>query len=137
MPSSSPVSPSRVLTAQRVFCLALVGLHLAAPLFTEAAAWGLWPFTYLPRAVQLLLAGLAILTILPHTAAALLRIAQRVLHASLRNGSQSRFTFHRRNTLFALLSLLSLLFFSLFRIVHTRWGDAYILVNAIAYPDPA
>lgn len=130
MSSLSPVSSSRVLAALRIFCLAVVGLHLAAPLFTEANAWGLWPYTYLPRAWQLLLAALAILTILPNTAAALLRIAQRALHAS-------RFTFHRRNTLFILLSLLSLLPFTLFHIVHTRWGDAYILVNAIAYPDPA
>jgi hypothetical protein len=128
-----PAYSSRVLTALRIFCLAVVGLHLAAALFSEANAWGLWPYTYLPRAWQLLLAALAILTILPNTAAAILRVAQRALHAS-------RISFHlssepaSHNALFALLSLLSLLPFTLFRIVHTRWGDAYILVNAIAYP---
>ncbi len=105
---------ARVLTALRVFCLALVILHLLAGRFAEADAWGLWPYTYLPRAGQLLLAALA----------------QRALDAT-------RISFHHRNALFALLSLLSLLPFTLFRIVHTRWGDAYILVNAIAYPDPA
>jgi hypothetical protein len=125
-----PAYSSHVLTALRIFCLAVVGLHLAAALFSEANAWGLWPYTYLPRAWQLLLAALAILTILPNTAAAILRVAQRALHAT-------RISFHHRNALFALLSLLSLLPFTLFRIVHTRWGDAYILVNAIAYPDPA
>jgi hypothetical protein len=121
---------ARVLTALRVFCLALVVLHLLAGRFVEANAWGLWPYTYLPRAGQLLLAALAILTILPNTAAAILRIAARLPHVS-------RVTFHRRNLLFALIALLSLLPFTLLRIVHTRWGDAYILVNAIAYPDPA
>ncbi|MFZ2359268.1 MAG: hypothetical protein WA040_07970 [Anaerolineae bacterium] len=130
MPSPSPISPSRVLTALRIFCLAVVGLHLAAPLFDEASAWGLWPYTYLPHAGQLLLAALAVLTILPNTAAAILRVVQRAHHAS-------RITFHRRHALFLLLSLLSLIPFTLLRVVHTRWGDAYILVNAIAYPDPA
>lgn len=128
--SFSPANSSRVLTALRIFCLAVVGLHLAAPGFDEASAWGLWPYTYLPRAWQVLLAALAVLAILPNTAAALLRVAQRAHHVS-------RITFHRRHALFVLLSLLSLLPFILFRIVHTRWGDAYILVNAIAYPDPA
>jgi hypothetical protein len=120
----------RVLVALRIFCLALVGLHLAAPLFSEANAWGLWPFTYLPRAMQLLLAALAILAILPNTAAAIVRIAARF-------PAFPRSTFHRRNALFILFSLLSLIPFTLFSIVHTRWGDAFILVNAIAYPDPA
>lgn len=128
--SRSTALGGRVLAALRLYCLLLVGLHLAAPLFSEANAWGLWPFTYLPRAGQLLLAALAILTILPNTAAALLRVAGRLPHAS-------RLTFHQRNALFALIALLSLLPFTLLRIVHTRWGDAYILVNAIAYPDPA
>ncbi len=141
-----------MLAALRVFCLAVIGLRLAAPLLTEATAWGLWPYTYLPRAWQLLLAALAILTILPHTAVALLRIADRLLFAlrsplaytctaRRRKCPQNRRarvpTLRSRHALFAILSLLALLLFSLFPIVHTRWGDAFILVNAIAYPDPA
>jgi hypothetical protein len=128
--SHSTAHSDRVLAALRIFCLAVVGLHLAAARFPEASAWGLWPYTYLSRSWQLLLAALAILTILPPSANALLRIAARALHTS-------RITFHRRNALFAIIALLSLLPFILFGIVHTRWGDAYILVNAIAYPDPA
>ena len=42
-----------------------------------------------------------------------------------------------RNIAFLAIALLSLIPFSLFRIVHTRWGDAYMLVNGISYPDPA
>jgi hypothetical protein len=79
--------------------LALIGLHLAAPLFSEASAWGLWPYTYLPRAWQLLLAALTILTILPNTGKAILRVAAGLLHLS-------RFTSHHRRAWFALLSLL-------------------------------
>lgn len=126
----SPVHSARVLTALRTFCLALVVLHLLAGRFAEEHAWGLWPYTYLPQPWQIVLASLTILTILPNTAAALLRVAQRALNAT-------RLTFHHRNALFALIALLSLVPFALFPIVHTRWGDAYILVNAIAYPDPA
>lgn len=126
----SSAHSDRVLAALRIFCLVLIGLHLTAPLFSEANAWGLWPFTYLPRTWQLLLAALTILTILPNTAAAILRIAAHLPHVS-------RITLRRRNAFFALLSVLCLIPFTLFSIAHTRWGDAYILVNAIAYPDPA
>jgi hypothetical protein len=130
MSSLPAISSGRVLAALQLFCLALIGLHLAAPLFAEASAWGLWPFTYLSRAGQLLLASLAILTILPNTAAAILRIAAR-----LPDGS--RLARGQRHALFVLIALLAVIPFTLFQIVHTRWGDAYILVNAIAYPDPA
>lgn len=133
----SSVSSARVLASLRIFCLALVGLHLAAPLFSEASAWGLWPFTYLPRAWQVLLAALAVLTILPNTAAAIVRIAQRSFHASRFASGRFPVTARRRKRLFAITALLSLIPFTLLHIVHTRWGDAYILVNAIAYPDPA
>lgn len=135
--SRSTAFGDRVLAALRIFCLVLVGLHLAAPLFTEANAWGLWPFTYLALGWQLLLAALAILTILPNTAAAILRIAARIPHASRFAARRLPVTGRQRNVLFAAIALLSLLLFTLFPIVHTRWGDAYILVNAIAYPDPA
>ncbi len=130
MSSLPAIYSGRVLAALRLFCLALVGLHLAAPLFAEASAWGLWPFTYLSRAGQLLLASLAILTILPNTAAAILRVAAGLPRVS-------GLTVRQRHALFVLIALLSLLPFTLGRIAHTRWGDAYILVNAIAYPDPA
>ena len=42
-----------------------------------------------------------------------------------------------RRLLFSLISLISIALFLLFRIVHTRWGDTYILINGIAWPDPA
>jgi hypothetical protein len=110
---------------------------LAAPLFTEANAWGLWPFTSLARGWQLLLAALAILTILPNTAAVIVRLAARLPHVSRFTARRFPKSLRQRNVLFAAIALLSLIPFILFGIVHTRWGDAYILINAIAYPDPA
>lgn len=120
-----------VLTALRLYSLALIGLHLAVGrLFDEAGAWGLWPYTYLPTAAQWLLAALAALAALPPAASALTAALAKLPRLD-------RLTPARRHALFLLLSLLSLLPFTLFRIVHTRWGDAYILVHGIAYPDPA
>lgn len=120
-----------VLTALRLFSLALIGLHLAAGrLFDEAGAWGLWPYTYLPTWAQWLLAALAALAALPPTAAALVRALARLPRLEGLTSGQ-------RHALLVLLSVLSLVPFTLFRIVHTRWGDAYLLVHGIAYPDPA
>ena len=125
-----------VLTALRIYCLLLLGLYLLTPLLSEETAWGVWPITYLPPVWRWLLAGLAALTCVPV-----------VTEHAARYGSSAfqRLTFHAsrftqrfsRRTLFALVSLLSVIPFLLFRIVHTRWGDAYILVNGLAWPDPA
>lgn len=117
----------RILAALRALCLLLISLHLAASLLPEAQVWSVWPYTYLPIAWRWILAALAGLTLLPATAAVIRRAAQRL----------PRLPEQQRNAVFALLALLSLLPFTLFRIVHTRWGDAYILVNGIPYPDPA
>ncbi|MEZ4555041.1 MAG: hypothetical protein R2854_01065 [Caldilineaceae bacterium] len=35
------------------------------------------------------------------------------------------------------LSLLLIIGFFLFPIAHTRWGDAYMISRALAWPDPA
>jgi hypothetical protein len=127
----------RVLAALRIYCLAVIGLHLAAPLFPEAQVWGLWPATYLPSGWRWLLAALAALTCLPPIAARLTRALAGVVSNSRLMQSTAHLTPHSRRTRFAFIALLALIAFSLFRIVHTRWGDAYILVNGIAYPDPA
>ncbi|MER2599033.1 MAG: hypothetical protein ABTQ73_05895 [Caldilineales bacterium] len=117
----------RILWALRVLCLLLIGLHLAAPLLPEAQAWSVWPYTYLPVIWRWILAGLAGLTLLPALA--------EVIGGAVRG--LPRLPSRWRSGWFALAALLSLLPFALFRIVHTRWGDAYILVNGIPYPDPA
>ncbi len=128
--SFSPSYGERMLTALRVMCLAIVGLHLVAPLLSEADAWGLWSFTYLPPLWRWLLAIATALTCARP-------LASRMLRRLRRRADRFRIPPHARPRFFALLSLLSLIPFYLLRIVHTRWGDAYILVNGIAYPDPA
>ena len=116
----------RVLWALRLLCLALIALHLAAPRLPEAYAWSVWPYGYLPLVWRWTLAVLAAATLLPPVAAALTRGVAALPRLPA-----------RRNVFFAAAALLCLLPFALFPIVHTRWGDAYILVNGIAYPDPA
>lgn len=128
-----------VLTALRVYCLLLLGLYLLAPLFGETAAWGLWPVTYLPPAGRWLLAGLAALTCAAPVADRLWRggvwLLSRARMLAARLGIPA--TPRAKRLGFLVASLLCLLPFLFLHIVHTRWGDAYILVNGIAWPDPA
>ncbi len=113
----------RLLRALRALALTLILLHLLAPQLTESLAWGVWPATYLPLAARWLLAGLAALCCWPWAARrlidALATLAGRVPTRYLPAG----------------LAVLSLPLFWRFRLVHTRWGDAYILSQAIAHPD--
>ncbi|MEA3337445.1 MAG: hypothetical protein U9R25_16215 [Chloroflexota bacterium] len=126
--STSDARGDHLLTVLRLFCLGLIGLHLVSPLFSEETAWGLWPITYLPPIWRWLLAGLTALACLPFAAGILSQAIDRLLKG---------IPPIPRNLLFLLIALLSIIPFTLFRIVHTRWGDAYILVNGIAYSDPA
>ncbi len=135
----TPAQPSirqrtpAVLTALRIYCLLLLGLYLLTPMLSEETAWGLWPVTYLPPVWRWLLAGAGgdRMPAGRHQTPGVPRVTSHV----------SRFTSHvpcsSTRTCFALLSILSIGIFLLFRIVHTRWGDAYILINGIAWPDPA
>lgn len=141
MPSSDPRG-ARLLAILRVFCLVLIGMHLFTPYLAEEQAWGLWPFTYFPLIWRWLLAGSAALLCVPgvtgHVTAFMGRTLDAVsnaLAAAFQGLSLSPST--ARHLLFLGLAILSLIPFYLFRIVHTRWGDAYILVNGIAFPDPA
>lgn len=117
----------RLVWALRVLALGLIALNLAAPLFSEATAWGVWPTTYLPAGWRWSLALVAAVTaifgdrlwqrISPVLAPALrrLRLSSRGLHLAV--------------------ALLCAAPFLIFRLRHLRWGDAYILVKAIPHPD--
>jgi hypothetical protein len=125
----------RLAAALHVVALLLLGLHIyvrtlpatpdAIPTSTdaEAAWWGLWPVTYLPA--WLFWLGVTLWL------SFMVALWRRELRA------------HRRPTAplpYASLVLFSVLLafsFYLFPIVHTRWGDAYILSRAIAWPDAA
>ena len=109
----------RLLWALRILALGVIALSLAAPLFREETAWGLWPATYLPPAWRwafaLLAAGLAL-------------FGDRIPTGWLRG---IRFGSPWTRLAIALLSAIP---FYLFRIQHLRWGDAYILIHAIPHP---
>ncbi len=83
--------------------------------------WGVYPYTYLARWLQVALAVV--------TAAFTLWLgfAQSV--------DFSLPPFPARGRWQALIALLALPLFWIGRVVHTRWGDAYLLVKGIAHPD--
>ncbi|NOZ27893.1 MAG: hypothetical protein GXP39_07545 [Chloroflexi bacterium] len=113
----------RLLTGLRAIALIIIALHLSAPALGETRAWGLWPTTYLPPWARWPLAGLAVLLCYPPITRRAAAFAERIL---------ARVTIRR---LPLLLALIGLPLFWRFRLVHTRWGDAYILSQAIAHPD--
>lgn len=121
--------------------LLLVGLHLwvlglpasagpiPAPTEAEALWWGFWPVRYPP--VLSVWPGIALLAgVLVWQARALLpsRRSETAPAGSTRPDAW--------RWLLGLSAALVVGFFA-FPIVHTRWGDAYILTHAVAWPDPA
>ncbi|MEZ4663663.1 MAG: hypothetical protein R2911_39515 [Caldilineaceae bacterium] len=101
------------------------------PTDAEAAWWGLWPATYAPTwfvvtTTVVLLGGIGALWLLPWAADECRQTpAQDAPMAS--------------TTVMILLASLGLLLgwaFLTFPIVHTRWGDAYLISKAMAWPDP-
>ncbi len=105
--------------AIRLLALGLIALGLVAPHLPEAVAWGVWPATYLPVgwrwALALIAAGLA----LGGDRLPLGRLGRIRLGAPALTWG---------------LALLAAVPFYLFRLQHLRWGDAFILVNAISHP---
>ena len=82
--------------------------------------WGVYPYTYLPLWFGYLAAFLS---------------GVIVVWAGFAPGFPSAPAFPRNARLQILLSALTLPLFYLGRVVHTRWGDAYLLVKGIAHPD--
>ncbi len=120
----SPIS-LRLLTAIRVAAVLFILLQLATPLFTEATAWGLWPITYLPRAVACVLGCLALIVALAGeqlwSRPGVARLARTHVVLSspwVRAG----------------LALVAGVLFYALRIRHLRWGDAELIVKALADP---
>ena len=95
---------------------------IPGPEDAESAWWGLWPVTYAPGwLVWLGAAGVAVAVLWGWR--------------HLRVGQADEWHVPAR-WLWTAAALLFAAFWA-FPIVHTRWGDAYILANAIGWPDPA
>jgi hypothetical protein len=129
----------RLLWALRLLALGLIALQLAAPLFGEETAWGLWPATYLPAGWRwglALIAGLVTVsgTVCPVVPGTVCPAVPGI--ADLRFPAKASLPTVKISPTWIRLALAALaaIPFYLLRIVHTRWGDAYILVNAIPHP---
>lgn len=144
-----PPSSNRIPRAQLALMAALHGvslvawgLHLYARTLTptigsipepgeaEAHWWGVWPATYAPAWVIWLGTAALLATVL----GAWVQVRRR---AHISEETRPPPSPNLQSSIFNLLTLLLLVAFFLFPIVHTRWGDAYMLTYGIAWPDPA
>jgi hypothetical protein len=111
--------------------LPLTTTAIPEPDTAEAYWWGLWPVTYLPGPV-FTLGAVAIVGLIAY-----LWWREFSAPPTLQPPSENQ-TQDQRRTWYVLVAVSGLLLFAFFAfpIVHTRWGDAYILSRAIAWPDP-
>jgi hypothetical protein len=133
MPLLTIENQRRVVVALQILVFLLTILHIyvarltptvgaiPGPLEAESRWWGLWPVTYLPAWLRWAGAGGVLLSILWGW-------------WQIRTLRPSREQV-RPVWLWSIAGILFIAFW-LFPIVHTRWGDAYILANAIGWPDP-
>lgn len=132
-----------LVAALHTVALILLGLHLYVRSLpptpeaipgsgsAEAAWWGLWPITYLPA--WAVVAGAVVLL-----SSIILYWVRELTAVSAQPGEDRQPA--GRSLLRPVLLLISVLMaaaFFLFPIAHTRWGDAFILSRAIAFPDEA
>ncbi len=138
-----PAGQRRVLIGLHGIVLMLLGLQVyvrtlpatlgALPTDLEAEHfwWGLWPVRELPDGLFALTSGLILLSI----GGGWGYLLRHERHATIRPQTRRGQSLQRPLTWgFALLLLCA---FFAFPIAHTRWGDAYLLTHAIAWPDPA
>ncbi len=128
----------RLVWALRALALLLVGLTLAAPLFPEEVAWGLWPAVYVSAGWRWALAGLTVGLVLCGDCSAIGRraaVAVGAWRVRRQRRAQQRSSRQQAHALRFGIALAMLAPFYLFRLRHLRWGDAYILVHAIPHPE--
>lgn len=124
--------------------LLLIGLHLyvltlpasvgAIPEAGEAEAhwWGFWPVRYPSVWIVWLGAGAVIGSMLWE-----LRSVVTPVRSADRANDVNENSFSADLTGVVVCALLLVGAFFAFPLAHTRWGDAYIIANAMAWPDPA
>ena len=124
---TSPTAQNWLLSAIRLWGLTLLTLHLAASKLPEKTSWSLWPYAFIPPWLGWALALLAGALIIP-------TVSQAVIKGLRLTFNVKRSTFNRQS-LFALAALLAGLLFWLARLRHLRWGDSYMLAQALSTPD--
>jgi hypothetical protein len=133
-----------LMAALHAVALALLGLHLyvrtlpptptpiPTPQDAESAWWGLWPVTYVPG-WTVSLGTLAMLMMIAWAWWREMRMPSTVPSVAAEPVAAPRW----RSRVPVLISALLVLAFFAFPIVHTRWGDAYMIARAMAWPDAA
>ncbi|MFN8490251.1 MAG: hypothetical protein U0350_21870 [Caldilineaceae bacterium] len=142
---STSLRQQRILVAGlHLLTLILLGLQLyvrslpptptpiPGPTDAETLWWGFWPITYLPTWAVTLGTVLLVGSILVFWGSET-RDQRPEIKAQLDTLPLAPCPLP---LLLALSALLGLAFF-IFPIVHTRWGDAFLIAKAIAWPDPA
>lgn len=135
---AKPVSISRqriLVAGLHLFTFVLLGLHLyvrslpptptamPAPESAETVWWGLWPVHYVPGWMVI---------------AAASAVVGLMIWLGFRGRTTSFPVVSKRQERLILCAVFVVLWaaFVFWPIVHTRWGDAYMLSRAISWPDP-
>ncbi len=127
-------APSKPVEAQewlaiglRWWALLVLSLHGAAYALPAAAAWSVWPFTFIPPwlgwLLMLLLGALSV------------PAANRAGFNRLAGPGRIPFTSPHPRRWFAATALAAGGLFWLARLRHLRWGDSYMLSVGLSYPD--
>ncbi len=144
-----PRSRLALMAGLHAVALTVWGLHLYArtlpptavpipePGEAEARWWGVWPATYAPDWViwlgtAALLAAIIIAWVWIYRGAGVSEETRPTPHPNFQSS-----IFNFESSILNFLTFLLFIAFFLFPIVHTRWGDAYMLTRGIAWPDPA
>jgi hypothetical protein len=125
----------RLLWALRIYAIALLSLHLVAPWLPEEIAWGIWPYSLLPLAVRYGGVLVAFLLLWPPVTDRLEAFLPSLIRRTGLHRLRASGEGLGRTASCLALALFSAVPFWWGRIVHTRWGDAYILTKAIPHPD--
>ena len=136
-----------IVTGLHLIALILLGLQLYVrtlpptrtplpdPNSAESAWWGFWPATYAPT-WAVTVGALIVLGVIGLFWRS--EISAQSGWFETGHGATLFDARHTRHFWWLLgLSLLLVCAFFRFPIVHTRWGDAFLLSKAIAWPDPA
>jgi len=125
----------RFLAGVRAFALVLLALHLFAGALPEEQAWGVWPYSTLPAPARYGGVLLAVLLLWPSVNGRVEGAWRRLSDWWLSSALLRRLGRMGKAWGCVLLAGLAAVPFWWGRLVHTRWGDTYILTQAIPHPE--